>query len=565
MFKISKKIFLTIFALLIFIPVFVFADYLDQSKEFFIESSFDKEGRTKIETVLKKLSPRIYFYVDSDWWNSLEEERQQELDEVLTELGAEFHSKIYPELTKEFGTEWKPGIDNDNMIKVVYHPMKENAGGYFRENDEYIQTRIKDSNQGEIVYLNSDFIDSKLNKTFLAHEFQHLIDFYQKEKKLGLTEETWLREARGDYVPTFLGYNNNYEGSNLQGAIKSFINNPRDSITEWRNTPSDYGALGAFITYMTEHYGKEILSLSLKINKIGIPSINETLRMQNYKKDFGDIFSEWSIASYINDCSLGNEYCYLDENLKNFRISPTINLIPLAGTSTLAVTDKIKPWSAHWIKFIAGEGKLKLTFIGSPERLFRVPFVIQKIDSSYEIGYLDLDENQRAEMEISGFGTKYKSLTIIPSLQSKISGFNGEEDAFSYFWSVSLEKEERTIEITGDITQLKKLLEQINELEIRIGQLKSQLILAIEKLNQKEITCGQFSNDLYWGLINNSEVSCLQQFLKNQGKDIYPEGLITGNFADLTREAVKRYQSSKNLPVTGIFDRLTREKVNDDI
>jgi len=550
---------------LIFVPVFVFADYFDQTKDFFIESSFDKENRAKIECVLKKLSPRIYFYVDSDWWNNLDEKRQQELDEVLTNLGAEFHSRIYPEIIKEFGTEWRPGIDNDNMIKVVYHPMKENAGGYFREKDEYLQSRIKASNQGEIVYLNSDFIDSKLNKTFLAHEFQHLVAFYQKQRKLGLTEETWLNEARSDFAPTFLGYNDDYEASNLQGAVKSFINNPRDSITEWRNKPSDYGALGVFTHYLAEHYSKEVLSLSLKINKIGIPSINEALRMQNYKKDFGSIFSEWSIASYINDCSLGNEYCYLDENLKNFRISPTINLIPLAGTSTLAVTDKIKPWSAHWIKFIAGEGKLKLTFIGNPENLFRVPFVIQKIDNSYEIGYLDLDENQRAEMEIAGFGTKYKSLTIIPSLQSKISGFNGEEDAFPYFWSISLEKEEKALEITGDIARLKRLLEQINELEIRIRQIKLQLISAIERLGQKEITCNQFSQDLYWGLINNSEVHCLQQFLKNQGKDIYPEGLITGNFADLTREAVKRYQASKNLPITGIFDALTREKVNNDI
>ena len=429
-----KRILPLFFLILIFAPFFVFADYLDQKKDFFIESSFDKSGREKIEGILKKLTPRIYFYVDAKWWGDLTADQQKKNEEILEKLGAEFHAKIYPDLTKEFGTEWRPGIDNDNMIYVLYCPMKDNAGGYFREKDEQSKLIIKDSNQAEIIFLNSDFIDSKLNASFLAHEFEHLIDFYQKEKKLGLSEETWLVEARNEYAPTLLGYDNDYQGSSFQGAVKSFLNNPRDSITEWQNKPSDYGALSVFTHYLVEHYGIGVLSESLKINKTGISSINEVLRTKNIKKDFGDIFSDWAVASYVNDCSLGTEYCYLNENLKNFRISPTINLIPLTGTSTLAVTDTIKPWSAHWVKFIAGEGKLKLTFIGNPENFFQVPFVLQKNDNSYEIGHLKLDENQRAELDIVGFGNKYKSLTIIPSLQSKLAGFDGEEAAFSYFW-----------------------------------------------------------------------------------------------------------------------------------
>ncbi|MDP2820725.1 MAG: peptidoglycan-binding domain-containing protein [bacterium] len=560
-----KRILLLFFLILIFAPAFVFADYLDQKKDFFIESSFDKTGREKIEGVLKKLTPRIYFYVDSKWWGDLTAEQQKKNEEVLEKLGAEFHAKIYPELTKEFGTEWKPGIDNDSMIYVLYCPMKDNVGGYFREKDEQLRTFVKDSNQAEIVFLNSDFIDSKLNSSFLAHEFEHLIDFYQKQKILGLSEETWLIEARNEYAPTLLGYDNDYQGSSFQGAVKSFLNNPRDSITEWQNKPSDYGALSVFIHYLVEHYGIGVLSESLKINKIGIPSINEVLRARNFKKDFGDIFSDWAVASYVNDCSLGEEYCYLNENLKNFRISPTINLIPLTGASTLAVTDTIKPWSAHWIKFIAGEGKLRLTFIGNPENLFKVPFVLQKTDNSYEVGHLKLDNNQRAELDIVGFGNKYKSLAIIPSLQSKLAGFNGEEAAFSYFWSVSLEKEETRLVASSDMAKLKKLLEEINKLEMKIKQLKKTLLAMIEMGAGKETTCGQFSNDLSMGLINNGEVRCLQQFLKNQSKEIYPAGLITGNFSNLTLEAVKKYQAGKNLPITGNFDSLTREKANSEL
>ena len=41
---------------------------------------------------------------------------------------------------------------------------------------------------------------------------------------------------------------------------------------------------------------------------------------------------------------------------------------------------------------------------------------------------------------------------------------------------------------------------------------------------------------------NNLEVRCFQEFLKDQGQEIYPEGLITGNFLSLTQSAVIRFQ-----------------------
>jgi len=43
-------------------------------------------------------------------------------------------------------------------------------------------------------------------------------------------------------------------------------------------------------------------------------------------------------------------------------------------------------------------------------------------------------------------------------------------------------------------------------------------------------------------MMNNSEVRCLQEFLKSQGPEIYPEGLVTGNFLSLTKATVIRFQ-----------------------
>jgi len=35
--------------------------------------------------------------------------------------------------------------------------------------------------------------------------------------------------------------------------------------------------------------------------------------------------------------------------------------------------------------------------------------------------------------------------------------------------------------------------------------------------------------------MKGAEVSCLQDFLKKQGPDIYPEGLVTGNFLGINQ------------------------------
>lgn len=68
----------------------------------------------------------------------------------------------------------------------------------------------------------------------------------------------------------------------------------------------------------------------------------------------------------------------------------------------------------------------------------------------------------------------------------------------------------------------------------------------------------QFDRDLFIGTRGN-DVKQLQQFLKDRGPSIYPEGLVTGYFGPLTREAVKRFQALHAItPVAGYFGPKTR-------
>jgi hypothetical protein len=60
----------------------------------------------------------------------------------------------------------------------------------------------------------------------------------------------------------------------------------------------------------------------------------------------------------------------------------------------------------------------------------------------------------------------------------------------------------------------------------------------------------QFTHGLQYG-DTGEDVTQLQTFLKSQGIDIYPEGLITGYFGNLTKLAVQRFQLKYNIAKSG--------------
>lgn len=571
-----KKYFLKVFTLIFLsflLPLFSQAYSLGQREKFFVDPVYDVNGRSQISAILQKVDKNAYFYIDEDWWNKLDWQKRAEVQNSLNFLSKEFSEKIYPVLTSVFGKEWSPGIDDDEKIYVLIEEMKSKNGGYFREEDEYSFYQNAFSNQKEILYLNTEYITTPLAKSFLAHEFIHLITFNQKNKKYNVEEERWLNELRADYAPAILGYDSDYENSILKKRIEAFLLEPTDSLTEWRDREVDYGIVKVFGHYLVEKYGVNILIDSLRSKEVGIKSINEALVKNNFKNiDFSKIFTDWTIAVLINDCSLGKEYCYSEAGLKNLKILPFLNFLPLRGESNLGVIQKTKNWAGNWFKFIGGFGTLKIEFMGNPENLFKVPYLVEKTDGTSEILYFKLDEYQRGEILIPDFGIKVKSVTIIPTVQSKTSDFTTDELNISYYWSASTIYEKKEIS-----KFLEKPIEEMSKEEIlaKIDQLKEILLELENRLkelnNEENLTNCFLDENLYYGMRNNKKVKCLQMFLSFQEDDIYPEKLITGNFLSLTKSAVIKFQEKYSDEIlkplglekgTGFVGPKTREKIN---
>jgi len=556
----KKFVFTASLILFLGIGITANADTVGEKRVFNIDPSYDLSEREELTAVLVKVTPELYFYADEQWWNF---SPQNEIYQALSDLGQEFEDNIYPTLTSTFGPEWNPGIDKDSRITILIHPTKEEAGGYFRSNDEYSKLQVSNSNEREMVYLNAEHIRGPLVKSFLAHEFTHLITFHQKENSYNVIEEIWLNEARAEYSPSLVGYDNDEEESNLKRRVQLFTKNPSDSIIDWQNTKYDYGSINLFIQYLVDHYGIEILIDSLQYSETGIKSINYALEKNGFEEDFSQIFLDWTITVLINDCNYGPKYCYLNSNLRDFHISPKINFLPLSGESTLTLTDLTKNWTGNWYKIIGGKGTLKLGFIAGPGADFQVPYITRNPAGSYNVKFLKLDDNQQGEIYLEDFGTEIISLFLIPSLQNSHSSDSGT--FYSFSWSASIEKANQESEL------IQKLLARISELKTEVAKVQAE-INAILRTGGEKPLAQKFENNLCYGLVNSQEVRRFQEFLKNQGLEIYPEGLVTGNFLSLTKAAVIRFQEKYASEIltsweltkgTGFVGSATRAKINE--
>jgi hypothetical protein len=531
---------------------------------FSVDPGYDASARSSVQATLIKTTPDLYFYIEKNWWDAQVPAKKDEILANLDILSGEFSGRIYPTLTSVFGSEYKPGVDGDNRVTILFQSIKENLGGYFRSADEYIKLQVPDSNEKEMLYLPIAKIDNTQLKVFLAHEFVHLITFNQKDRLQGVQEEVWLNEARADYASSILGYDDVYEGSNLQKRVKDFLDQPSDSLPEWKNTKYDYAAENVFMHYLVDRYSINILADSLKSKLVGIPSINEALLRHGAKKDFAQIFTDWTISVIINDCSGGTDYCYLNKNLKNLKINSTLNFLPLTGSSSLSVTNITKNWSGNWQKIIGGSGDLALDFSSLAGLNFQVPYILYDKNNNYTVKFLTLDASQKGKIMVKDFGTNYNSLIILPSLQTKTTDFDGAEFTYPYTFTVAITGDAQV----DDPVLIKKLQDQITSLK---QQIAARLQQNYTDNNQGPGLCSLIASDLYFGLSGNSQVRCLQQFLTLQGKDIYPEAFVTGNFGNLTKLAVirfqEKYRSEVLIPLglyqgSGFVGVATRTKIN---
>lgn len=416
-----------------------------ETKIFNVNEVYDSYGRNKVSATLRYMGERTVFFIDDGWWNVLTpvdlDERKKEISNLLTE----FDQTIYPRLTQIYGSEWSPGIDGETRLQILIAPMKKITGGYFNAADEYPRNQSSRSNEGEIIYLNAVYLDIFSARVFLAHEFTHMINFYQKDKLRGAEEEVWLNEARAEYAATLCGYDWIFSGSNLERRVRDFLRSPTESLTEWSNQPSDYGMANLFMQYFAARYGESALTRTIQSDKTGIASFNEVLSVIGSADRFEDIFVNWVVANYVNDCQLGDgrKFCYLNPLLdgNHFRVNPlATNFLTVKDGAEFSFADVIKDWSGRWYEIMpSGEGwNLKLDFQGWPAGDFRVPVIIFYKSANKELRFLKLNSEQFGQDLILNFGNGVAKVVLMVVSKLKSVGFTAGEETRQFAYSAGV-------------------------------------------------------------------------------------------------------------------------------
>lgn len=234
---------------------------------------------------LRLVTPHAYWYV---------EEGQSIRQADIERSAAVFEEEIYPRVTAVFGAEWSPGVDNDPHLNILNARLR-GVGGYYSSSDQYPASVSKNSNQREIIYVNSGAtpIGSQGYLEVLAHELQHAVHWNADP-----SEETWVNEGLSEFAASMTGL-----GS---GGFRRFLRSRPTSLVHWPLDPFDsganYGAASLFMHYLVEHYGDpNDLRPLLREQEDGINGINSYLRTLGHDVTFREVFRDWAVSNLLDE------------------------------------------------------------------------------------------------------------------------------------------------------------------------------------------------------------------------------------------------------------------------
>ncbi len=261
-----------------------------EEKQFWLNNS-DDGSYTRITATLVYLTPHAYFWVENGV-----SFKQSEAEELIDT----FEEQIYPTNRAFFGSEWTPGVDNDPHIYIIYaRDLGGNAAGFYVSIDEYNPLVVEHSNGIEAFYIDSEQrLNDEYTYSTLAHEFQHMIHWYQDANESSFLDEGFAELA------TFL---NGYDPG---GWDWYYTNDPDIALTDWGSGDNGvhYGANFLFVTYFLDRFGDQATQALIHDPQNELESVDNTLASQAIMDPLtslpitaDDFFLDWVLANYIHD------------------------------------------------------------------------------------------------------------------------------------------------------------------------------------------------------------------------------------------------------------------------
>ncbi|MDW8226607.1 MAG: immune inhibitor A [Anaerolineales bacterium] len=322
---------------------------IGDKREFWVSNTDTAEYR-RMTATLVYMTEHAYLWVEDGVY--YEPEDAQKL------LGT-FEKKIYPTNREFFGSEWTPGIDNDPHIYIIYaNNLGWNVAGYFVSLDSYHPAIVEYSNAIESFYIDSSQdLASPYTYSVLAHEFQHMIHWYQDANESSFLDEGFAELA------VFL---NDYDTGGFDAL---YARNPDIPLTDWREDDNGvhYGANFLFALYFLDRFGETATQALVRNPENELKSVDETLRALNIRTSSNqimtadDFFLEWVIANFLMDKTFadGRFYYHNYPNAPQTRPTETISQCPLSP-----ITRTVNQYGVDYIE-ITCTGDYTLEFRGT--------------------------------------------------------------------------------------------------------------------------------------------------------------------------------------------------------
>ena len=276
------------------------APYSVGTQKSFWATNTDTNDNFKVNATLRYVGDNIYFWIE----NGVRFDQKD-----LKELADTFDQEIIPTNREFFGSEWNPGVDGDPRFYILYAGnLGVSLAGYYSSADELHPDAHPYSNAHEMFMISSDNVDLGDSYIYgtMAHEFQHMIHWYQDKN-----EETWVNEG----FSMLAEHVNEYDAG---GFDWSYMANTDMQLNDWGGEIGDngphYGASYLFMVYFLDRFGEDATKSLVRQDEngfVGIEKVMNELGLTNAttgKPYTGEeIFADWAVANLLQDTGIEDE------------------------------------------------------------------------------------------------------------------------------------------------------------------------------------------------------------------------------------------------------------------
>ncbi len=324
------------------------------------------------------------------------------------EIVAEFDTRIYPQVHRWIGFEWRPGLDLDTRITLLMHDVGANNsgrdfGGYFSSVDQ--DPTALNSNRREMVYMDIFQFRERSRFTFynsLAHELAHLVNWYQNG---GTSDERWIEEGIASFVEWAI-----YR--NVHGIfVDGYFEDPAISLTSGNTFDTYYGASFMLLLYMFEHHGGEkFIREFARQDLLGIQGIDATLASLGRSERFNDVFQNWALANYVNNPSRGKSLGY--RNLQNRRVVASAHQV--SSYPTIRSTE-VENWGVRYVVFRNLPNRIEISLDGIGAGSLHAQLALLRRNGTASVHSIEFDEGNDGRVELQNLDSRDRLVLMVTS------------------------------------------------------------------------------------------------------------------------------------------------------